>query len=46
MEGLDYPIPSGFELWVDGRLFCTAEFEKIEINRGLMNYLFQEPEAE
>ncbi len=46
MEGLDYPLPSGFELWVDGRLFCTVEFESVEVNRGLMNYLFQEPAAE
>lgn len=46
LEGLEYPIPSGFELWVDGRLFCTAEFDTIEVNRGLMNYLFQQPDAE
>lgn len=46
MGDLEYPIPSGFELWVDGRLFCTVQFETMEINRGLMNYLFQEPEAE
>ncbi|NQY32226.1 MAG: hypothetical protein HRT56_03540 [Coraliomargarita sp.] len=44
MEGLDYQIPSGFELFVDGNLFCKAQFERVLINHGLMSYLFKEPE--
>lgn len=43
LEGLKYPIPAGFELFVDGHLFCTAAFDRVEINRGLMSYLFKKP---
>ena len=39
-----YPLPSGFELWMDGRLYGKAQFTQCEVNRGLMNYLFVRPE--
>ncbi len=39
-----YPLPSGFELWIDGRMQGRAEFTHCEVNRGLMDYLFSRPE--
>ena len=39
-----YPLPSGFELWMDGRLLGKAKFTQCEVNRGLMDYLFARPE--
>ena len=39
-----YPLPSGFELWIDGHLFCTVEFDTVEMNPGLVNFLFELPE--
>lgn len=45
MEDLEYPITSGFELWIDGKLHATASFDKVEVNRGIANYLFEEPKA-
>ena len=39
-----YPLPSGFELWVDGRKLASAQFTHCEVNRGLMDYLFSCPE--
>lgn len=41
LEDSFYPLPSGFELWVDGQLYCTADFDKVEVNRGLAGYLFR-----
>ena len=41
LEDAKYPIPGGFELWVDGVLYCTAVFEKIDVNPGLPNFLFE-----
>lgn len=42
LEGADYPIPAGFELWMDGVLYCTARFDQIDVNVGLPNFMFQE----
>lgn len=39
-----YPLPSGFELWIDGRMIGKAKFTDYEVNRGLMDYLFSCPE--
>lgn len=44
LEGLEYALPSGFELMVDGVLYCTAMFDKIEVNRGLPDFLFEAKE--
>ena len=41
LEDAKYLIPAGFELWVDGVLYCTASFEKIDVNPGLPNFLFE-----
>jgi hypothetical protein len=41
LEGSEYPLPSGYELIVDGVLYCTAKFDKIDINQGLPNFLFE-----
>lgn len=43
LDGLKYPIPAGFELWVDGMLVFTVEFDQVEVNRGLASYLFKQP---
>lgn len=37
-----YALPGGFELYVDGVLYCTAQFDQIEINRGLPDFLFRQ----
>lgn len=39
-----YPIPSGFELWVDGRIRGVAEFNSFKANRGILSCLFEVPE--
>lgn len=44
LEDSDYTLPSGYELHVDGVLYCTAQFDKIEVNRGLPDFLFQAKE--
>ena len=44
LEGCEYPMPSGFELWLDGVLYCTAKFDKIEFNKGLPDFLFEAKE--
>ena len=41
LEGSEYALPGGFELHVDGVLYCTATFDQIEINRGLPDFLFE-----
>ena len=41
IEGGEYALPGGYELMVDGVLYCTAIFEQIEINRGLPDFLFE-----
>lgn len=38
-----YPLPSGFELWLDGDKLGEAEFSRYEANVGLMSYLFERP---
>ena len=44
LENSEYALPSGFELHVDGVLYCTAKFDKIETNRGLPDFLFEAKE--
>ncbi|MFQ3224833.1 MAG: hypothetical protein ACI8Z5_001085 [Lentimonas sp.] len=44
LEDAKYPIPAGFDLWVDGVLYCTAAFDQINVNAGLPNFLFKEHE--
>jgi hypothetical protein len=39
-----YMLPSGYELRIDGVLFSTAHFDRVEVNQGLHTYLF-EPSA-
>ncbi|MGC6455828.1 MAG: hypothetical protein ACON39_05645 [Coraliomargaritaceae bacterium] len=39
-----YPLPTGFELWTDGRKLGRIAFTHCEVNRGLMDYLFSCPE--
>ncbi len=44
LEDAKYLIPAGFELLVDGVLYCTASFDKVEVNVGLPNFLFEAEE--
>lgn len=37
-----YPIPSGMELLLDGRLYYKVVFEQVEINQGIPSFLFQQ----
>lgn len=38
-----YPIPSGIELLLDGRLYYKVSFDKVYVNQGIANFLFGRP---
>lgn len=44
LEASDYPLPAGFELWVDSQLYCAVSLDRYEVNRGLAGYLFKQSE--
>ncbi|MEO0508784.1 MAG: hypothetical protein AAF065_02860 [Verrucomicrobiota bacterium] len=43
LEGSEFTLPSGIELLLDGRLYYKVTFESVEVNKGLLNILFEAP---
>lgn len=44
LTGAAYPIPSGIELMLDGRLFYKVSFDTVDVNKGVPSFLFERPE--
>lgn len=44
LAGAVYPIPSGIELMLDGRLFYKVSFDSVDVNKGVPSFLFERPE--
>lgn len=42
LEGSEYPVPGGMELYLDGRLYYNVDFESIRVNQGIASYLFEQ----
>lgn len=46
LQGSVYPIPSGMELMLDGRLFYKVNFDTVDVNKGVPTFLFERPKEE
>lgn len=45
LAGAVYPIPSGIELLLDGRLFYKVNFDTVDVNKGVPTFLFERPKT-
>lgn len=46
LGGSPYPIPSGIELILDGRLYYKVTFDTVDVNKGVPTFLFERPKSE
>ena len=46
LDGSEYPLPSGVELWLDGVLRYHVNSTRVQVNMGLASFLFRVPVSE
>ncbi|MGJ8638173.1 MAG: hypothetical protein ACSHYA_02165 [Opitutaceae bacterium] len=44
LDDVEYPIPGGIVFHLDGRLYYTVTFDKVSVNAGIANFLFEQPD--